>query len=122
MIPVGGASAAEVAIVDGFGDADPNIQETEAGDDAADGTVIQDGGEGGVRPDKEIVVPNAAPPGKHGNEHAEVDAEQDEHEQGEPLEPDGCGLVGSTRGVFEPALCVRTVGLTHMRLGVWKEF
>ncbi len=93
----GKGSAAVVAVVDGFGDADPDVEEAEAGDEAADGSVVEDGGEGGVGVDAGVVVPDAGPPGEDGDEDAEVDAEQDEDEEGEALEPDGGGG-GARRG------------------------
>ena len=84
----GGRLGAEVAVVDGFGDADPDIEEADAGDDAADGAVVEDVGEGGAGEDKGVVVPDAGPPGEDEDEDAEVDAEEDEDKEGDALEPD----------------------------------
>lgn len=92
--------AAEVAVVDGFGDADPDVEEAETGDEAADGTVVEDGAEGGAGLDEGVVIPDAAPPGKDHDENAEVDAEEDEDEQRKALQPDrgaGRGSAGGRR-------------------------
>jgi len=86
--------------VDGFGDADPDVEEAEAGDEAADGADVEEGAEGGAGLDEGVVVPDAAPPGKDHDEDAKIDAEEDEDEKGEALEPDGggtaqrCALIG----------------------------
>ena len=78
---------AEVAVVNGFGETDPDIKQAEAGDHAADGAGVQDVRERGSGEDEGIVIPDARPPGEHGNEDAEVDTEEDKDEERQALKP-----------------------------------
>ncbi len=73
---------AEVAVVDGLGEADPDVEQAEAGDHAAHGAAVEDAGQ--LRPgkDERVVIPDARPPGQHSDKDAEVDAEEDKHEEG----------------------------------------
>ncbi len=101
-------SAAIVTVVDSFGDADPDVEQAEAGDDATDGAVVQEGGYSGMSEDESVAVPDARPPGEHHNEDAKVNTEEDEDEEGEALEPDGSGSDAPFRGCRRNA---RVVGV-----------
>ena len=85
--------------MDGLGDSNPYVEQADAGEDAADGTVAQGVAERGVVEDDGVGLPDAGPPGEDGDHAAKVDAEDDEHDQREALQPDrrgrgrvGCGL------------------------------
>src|SRR5215469_8517926 len=81
-------SAAVVAVVYRLGDADPDIEQPQTGDNTAHGSVVQDPSERWMRDDEQVLVPDARPPGQDHDEHAEVDAEENEDEERETLEPD----------------------------------
>lgn len=72
--------------VNGVVDADPDVEEAEAGDDAADGSVEEDHGE--VREEEQVVVigPEMGP-GERDDEEAEIDADDDAHGELKELEP-----------------------------------
>ena len=67
--------------MDRFGDADPDVEQAQARDDSANGSIVQNCREAGMRVEEHIVISDARPPGQHQNQHAEVDAEQDEHKK-----------------------------------------
>jgi hypothetical protein len=48
---------------------------------------MQDGGKCGMGEDKEILVPDARPPGKDHDQHTEIHAEEHKHEKRQPLKP-----------------------------------
>jgi hypothetical protein len=83
--------------VDCFGDANPDIEEADAGEDAADGAETEEGLELRVVENDGVVLPDTLPPGKKSDHGAEIEAEDDQDEERETLQPDGCGL-GDLRG------------------------
>jgi hypothetical protein len=83
-----------VAIVDGLGDADPDVEQAEAGDKAAHSSVVEDGCEPGDAGDKHIAVPDPGPPGQNHDQDAEINAEQDQDEERQSLQPHGCRSFG----------------------------
>ena len=76
------------AVVDCFGDPDPDIEQAKAGDDAADGTQPQDRPELRVGREEHVLVPHVFPPRDDGDDNAEIDAEEDQDEEGDSLHPD----------------------------------
>ena len=84
--------ASEVAVVNGFRDADPDVDEADAGDDASDGSFVEEGGKPRIGGHERVVVPEAGGPGQNHDQDAEVDAEEDEHTERDALQPDGRGL------------------------------
>src|SRR5450756_1372939 len=65
-------SAAIVAIVNGFRDSDPDVEQPKTGDNSTDGTIVKHGRESGMGTDKHIVVPAARPPWQHHHQHPEI--------------------------------------------------
>src|ERR1019366_5248076 len=87
-----------IAVVNRFRNANPYIQQAQPGDEAAHRAVVHYRGQRRVGLEPEVVVPDPRPPGEDGDQHAQVDAEQDEHKQRQPLQPDGRGRDGRFRG------------------------
>ena len=75
--------------MDRLGDADPDVEQADAGDDAAHGPIVQHGGELGMRVHEQVVVPDARPPGHEHDEHTEVHAEQHQYKERQALQPYG---------------------------------
>jgi hypothetical protein len=74
--------------VDGFGDADPDVEQAEAGDDAAHRAEAQNGPELGMGVEEHVVVPDFLPPGQDGDHDSQLNAEEDEDEEGDALQPE----------------------------------
>lgn len=74
--------------MDSVVNADPDIEETETGDDAARGSVERDGGK--VRDEKEqaVVAPEVCP-GKNDDDKPKVEADDDTHGKLNELQPGG---------------------------------
>ena len=97
--------------MDCLGDANPDVEEADAGEEAADGSVAQQGGEGGMVEDDGVVLPDAIQPGENGDEHADVETEDDEDDERRALQPDG------RRGAQAGGGRSRWLGLGGHRLG-----
>ena len=68
-------------MLNGFGDADPYIQQSQSGDDATHGAVVQDSGESRMRLNIEVLIPNPGPPRQDHHKNAQVDAEEHQHKE-----------------------------------------
>jgi hypothetical protein len=76
----------------GFPEADPEVDEAEAGEEAADEVVAEEGAEAGHPQDHRVVGPDLFP-GKDGEHDADFHAKDDEDDKHQAARPDGTGSV-----------------------------
>ncbi len=75
--------------MDDFADADPDVEQAEASDQAANPALLEEIEDGGVRQHPAVLLPVAAPPGKPRQQASDIKAEDDEDAEAGALQPDG---------------------------------
>ncbi len=100
-----------------FADADPDVDEAQAGDQAADPALADEVFQGGMGVEPGVLVPDAGRPGEDGEGGSDGEAEDDEDDEAHALEPDGGGrrFVGRwVRGFHREGVVVRCHGVLRV--------